>query len=229
MKNLGIILIALCVFSSCTTYQVLSVSSEDARRNNFNELVNVAYNYEIAHSFKGTNLPIQLRVYNDDTRSYLNVDWSSSFVVVEQDTVKFKLFRGDPPRESIKPGEFSDFLVRGIVSNAFNLTNTNAPHVKSFLSVDHGSVPAKSAKFTKNNTPLNFSTHLKLSYFDDFEDSFYGISSFWINEVQAAKVSSEQLVGLPSNQSYVMEEDNSGVGAFFIITILALLPAIMPL
>jgi hypothetical protein len=220
-------LFVLGILTSCSNYHVLTINSNDTQRNNFDELVNVEYNYEIAHSFKGEDLPIHLRVYNDDNRSYLNVDWSSSFIVVSKDTVKLRLSNNQQNKVAIKPGEFVDFRVQTITSNRIILSYNNAPITNSVLTINGERISSKSSKFLMNTTPLSFSTHIKLSFFDDFADSFYAVSSFWLDEVQRVNVSQERLDRLPGNMSYVLDEAEADLGAFVFAAVIATLPAIM--
>lgn len=228
MKTIGNYIIALIMMTSCSNYHVISINSNDTQPNNFNEWVNVSTNFEVAHSFKGQNIPIHFRVYNDDQRSYLNVDWENSFIIADKDTLRLTVPRGQQAKAAIKPGEFIDFSSRAIASRRFVERYKNASTYSSSLSLTDGRVSSDRSTFNSNSTPLAFSTHLKLSFFEDFTDSFYAVSNFWVDNVYRVRVGENRLAnGLASNQTFIESGNSEDFGAFVGAAVVASIPALM--
>jgi hypothetical protein len=92
MRTLIPIAFLFLLFTSCTKYQYLTLSSENTRHNPRNQFVAENDSFRIVYDFYGFDSPLWLSVTNKQP-SLLEVDWSRSFII-----------RGGKPEPLFKPG-----------------------------------------------------------------------------------------------------------------------------
>lgn len=179
----------LFLLTSCEGYHLLVLNSEDAVRNNFNELVHVGDNYEVVHSFKGLNLPVDIRVYNDDQKQPIYVNWSRSFIVFKQDTLQLVDEIKGVKRETIEPQKYVDFRLDSIKNE--QLYSLAHPYINVF-DEEHPDIgryyisegfEALVTRFSKAYSPLRFRLYVNLSQ-NEIEKGFYVVTNFWLEELQ---------------------------------------------
>lgn len=76
------------IFSCTTEYQYLTVSSDQAVKNNKNELVVENDTLRITYRFTGENGPLQISIYNK-TELPLEIDWRKSALVFREQATGF--------------------------------------------------------------------------------------------------------------------------------------------
>lgn len=81
-------LLTSCLMSSCTTYQVMTVSSPVAQQNKSSEFIIDNDSLEISYNFNGQNGPIRMQIRNKLEKPCY-VDWKRSALVVNDRAISY--------------------------------------------------------------------------------------------------------------------------------------------
>lgn len=79
---------AILFLSSCTVYQVMTVSSNEVRQNGAQEFVIENDSFELCYNFNGQNGPINVRIKNK-LQQPLYVDWQRSALIINNQAISY--------------------------------------------------------------------------------------------------------------------------------------------
>ncbi|MBB6126993.1 hypothetical protein [Mucilaginibacter lappiensis] len=191
MKTLLIICAAIALLSSCSTYQMNTLSSTNTVHNEqTGEFKLENDSVKILYSFAGENVPIRINIYNK-LNEPIYADWERSAFVMNKKSTSYAdgvlQVNGTVSSTSIGRGiRYSDGSINAQVTLPHNLTFI-PPHSqisKTITNVDGrefqyiadtlfaksklpsgfggGDLKVKMAKFEKGNSPLVFKSYLTL-------------------------------------------------------------------
>lgn len=80
--------IVSCFLFSCTAYQVMTVSSREARQNQANEFIIENDSLELCYNFNGQDGPIKVKVRNK-LQQPLYIDWKRSALIINDRAVSY--------------------------------------------------------------------------------------------------------------------------------------------
>lgn len=78
----------LVMLSSCTVYQVMTVSSNEVRQNNAHEFVIDNDSLELCYNFNGQNGPINVKITNK-LQQPLYIDWQRSALIINNQAISY--------------------------------------------------------------------------------------------------------------------------------------------
>jgi hypothetical protein len=184
LKILPIAVMALLLFSSCSTYQYTTVSSSNLDMNDLQEFEFVNDTVRIIYNFNGQNAPVNVTVENK-LRVPIFIDWHNSSLILNGRSVSYAPLQIDiqgttygsscntgnlnavaslPPSVDFIP-PYSYFTRNSIgITNKFNDDVPEAAYQKVQYAVTEGySIPVKAAVFTESSSPLRIRSYISLS------------------------------------------------------------------
>ena len=193
VKILPIAVMALLIFSSCSTYQYTTVSSSNLDMNDLQEFEFVNDTVRIVYNFNGQNAPVNITVENK-LRVPIFIDWHNSSLILNGRSVSYaplqiniegttygSSYSGGgngyssgtnnlnavaslPPSVDFVP-PYSYFTRNSIgITNKFNDDVPATAYQKVQYAVTEGySIPVKAAVFTESSSPLKFRSYISMS------------------------------------------------------------------
>jgi hypothetical protein len=193
VKILPIAVMALLLFSSCSTYQYTTVSSSNLDMNDLQEFEFVNDTVRIVYNFNGQNAPVNITVENK-LRVPIFIDWHNSSLILNGRSVSYAPLQINiegttygssyssvgngyssgtnnlnavaslPPSVDFVP-PYSYFTRNSIgITNKFNDDVPATAYQKVQYAVTEGySIPVKAAVFTESSSPLRFRSYISLS------------------------------------------------------------------
>jgi hypothetical protein len=203
------------IFTSCSKYQYLTVSSDNTARNERNDFVVENDTVKVSYRFFGFNGPILISVSNK-TSAGIRVDWSRSFLIngpnpvplytpvnnVSGDLVKGGKYNNtvqftasvseQTPLEFIPPQAAISRLCKELVPK--NYINTdNYKMVRERIRLGNFSQKIRRTNLTKENTPLSFRIYLTLVPESRPDEIMVFDRQFYISELIATKADPDEM------------------------------------
>lgn len=201
--------IALLLFSSCTPYQYLTVSSEQLSQNEKNDFVFETDTVKLAYHFTGYRGPVQITIFNK-TNEPLEINWKKSALIsndqasayyspnlllngsIRQDSSAY-LFSGSYPIAGIKAdiyvNEPSQFIPpQSSISKTLlalplkDLIDLSSQKKELYRTADHA-IKYRKAKYSKENAPFSFRSYLNFNYGGNQGKEFSIEHYFYVSEV----------------------------------------------
>jgi hypothetical protein len=217
------------LFSSCQTYQYMTVASDNTEHNENNEFVAETDTLRITYNFNGKNGPVNIHIYNKSSTA-LEVDWKRSSLIIGEKPLSFYnpdlQINGSIARSIVQPrgsGASLDATVHaqegveflpphasitrsGLYITKRLLDTRSLATSKEVIRGTMSKVNLYSASFSKNNSPMLFRCYLSFVVPASGEAIFATEHSFYVIELKE---------GVAQPQ-YVIPERNKAGDKFFV-------------
>jgi hypothetical protein len=230
MRTPILILASITLFSSCSKYQYMVVSSDDTPFVKGRHFQVENDTFRIVYNFSGYGGPLQVAVVNK-SKGMMEVDWEKSFFItgdksrplfrpsakiegeIEPDPVNDRTFslsgqvRTSAIREYIPPATSLN-RVCGAVSGQFINTETYKMR-REKVNVKGFSRKIRRVSLEKNESPVVFRVYLTLGV-EKGEDPVIVDRSFYVSELIATKVSPDDMPPSENNVATVSKFTRGG-------------------
>lgn len=224
-------LVSVVLFSSCITYQYVSLASNIPVTDKSEFLVEND-SLRIIYSFHGEGGPIHMEIFNKLNKQF-SVDWSKSALI--KNGQSFSLWRDEarlngtateyniiPQNEIINSvsnieGKIvkkdkvtfippqSKIVVNSYTLNRAYFTIPDQTGQMMVFNTTEGETKARKFSFSKDDSPLNFRIFLSLSLDDSFQTPIQIDNSFWVSDFLTTSISPKAFDIYLGNQFYNMK------------------------
>jgi hypothetical protein len=204
--------LASCFLFSCTVYQVMTVSSPEARQNQANEFVIENDSLELCYNFNGQDGPIKVKIRNK-LQQPMYVDWKRSALIINDRAVSYSpntvtiegavatstynwsrewsttygrisaLAQLPPEMEFIPPQAYVTKQLMGITNQALENLPDSLFSKKKIAAMGDGYETVRQAFFTATSSPLVFKSYLTVVMGDTLPRPVAYQHNFYVSEM----------------------------------------------
>ena len=228
MRTLIPIAIFSILFSSCQTFQYLTVASDNTNHNEKNEFVAESDTLRITYNFNGKNGPVNIHIYNKSSQA-LEIDWKRSSLIIGEKPFSFynpdlrvegsiarsivqrtagsesslnATIRGQEGVEFLPP---QSSIVRSGLYIKKGLLDTRSVTTRKEVIAKTGTKVTK-ASFSKANSPILFRCYLTFVVPGSGQAIFAAEHSFYVTELTESM----------AQRQYVIPDDTKAGDRFFV-------------
>lgn len=212
MKRSLLLLCTVCTFASCTSYRYMKVDAPEMARTEQNGFISEKDSLQVAYNFFGSNGPVQMEIHNKTDKAVM-LDMNRSALVMNNKATTFhsgdiklsgtssgssldltrnwSIERGSfsatgtqQPNALFIPAHSFVTLTPLNLTTAFTDTIPKSQFRKTSLAfATGGTAPALYINFSRDQSPMVFSTHLTFITSDTERKEYTQRHNFYVAEV----------------------------------------------